>query len=72
MSLDGKVANVTGGSQGIGRATADGLTEAGAEVVVADLNPPDGGIRADVSGARSRRSSGRTACSSTASRPGSR
>ena len=49
MTLAGKVAIVTGGAQGIGRAIADGLESAGAEVVIADLNPPGGGIRADVS-----------------------
>ena len=47
-ALDGKVAIVTGGAQGIGAAIAAGLAAEGAEVVVADLNPPDGGIRADV------------------------
>jgi NAD(P)-dependent dehydrogenase (short-subunit alcohol dehydrogenase family) len=47
-SLDGKVAIVTGGAQGIGAAIASGLAAEGATVVVADLNPPDGGIRADV------------------------
>jgi NAD(P)-dependent dehydrogenase (short-subunit alcohol dehydrogenase family) len=46
--LDGRVAIVTGGAQGIGAAIASGLEAAGATVVVADLNPPDGGIRADV------------------------
>ncbi len=48
-TLDGKVAIVTGGSQGIGAAIAAGLAAAGAEVVIADLDPPDGGIRCDVS-----------------------
>ena len=48
-ALEGKVAIVTGGAQGIGRAIADGLAREGATMVVADLNPPQGGIRADVS-----------------------
>jgi NAD(P)-dependent dehydrogenase (short-subunit alcohol dehydrogenase family) len=47
-SLEGKVAIVTGGAQGIGAAIATGLEEDGATVVVADLRPPEGGIRADV------------------------
>ena len=49
MTLEGKVAIVTGGAQGIGRAIADGLAAEGAQVLVADLNPPPDGIRADVS-----------------------
>ena len=48
-ALDGKVAIVTGGAQGIGAAIASGLEAEGATVAVADLNPPEGGIRADVS-----------------------
>jgi NAD(P)-dependent dehydrogenase (short-subunit alcohol dehydrogenase family) len=56
--LDGKVAIVTGGAQGIGRAIADGLSRAGARIVVADLQQaeeaadgyPDGvGLTVDVS-----------------------
>jgi NAD(P)-dependent dehydrogenase (short-subunit alcohol dehydrogenase family) len=47
--LDGKVAVVTGGAQGIGRAIADGLQAEGATVAIADLNPPPDGFRADVS-----------------------
>jgi NAD(P)-dependent dehydrogenase (short-subunit alcohol dehydrogenase family) len=48
-ALDGRVAIVTGGAQGIGAAIAAGLEAEGATVVVADLSPPEGGIRADVS-----------------------
>jgi NAD(P)-dependent dehydrogenase (short-subunit alcohol dehydrogenase family) len=49
MRLEGKIAIVTGAAQGIGKAIADGLRAEGAEVVVADLNLQNGGIRADVS-----------------------
>ena len=48
MTLEGKVAIVTGGAQGIGAAIATGLAAEGVTVVVADLNPPEDGIRADV------------------------
>ncbi len=38
MSLHGKVAIVTGAAQGIGRAIAEALAQAGADIVVADLD----------------------------------
>ena len=38
MSLNGKIAVVTGGAQGIGQAIATTLAQEGADVVVADLN----------------------------------
>ena len=39
MSLEGKVAIVTGAAQGIGRAIAETLARHGADIVVADLDP---------------------------------
>ena len=38
LNLQGKVAIVTGGADGLGRAVCEGLAEAGANVVVADIN----------------------------------
>jgi sorbitol-6-phosphate 2-dehydrogenase len=38
LNLEGKVAIVTGGACGIGRAVCEGLAEVGANVVVADIN----------------------------------
>src|SRR4051794_41116620 len=38
LKLDGKVAVVTGGAQGIGYACAQALAEAGATVVIADMS----------------------------------
>jgi len=54
--LDGKVAVITGGSRGIGRAIALGLAEAGADIVVASRKLPDLEVVAGEISARGRRS----------------
>lgn len=36
--LDGKTAFITGGGRGIGLATAQALAEAGAHVIISDMN----------------------------------
>ena len=41
LRLDGRVAFVTGGAQGIGRAAAEALTEGGARVITGDLSGAD-------------------------------
>jgi len=41
LNLEGKVAIVTGGACGLGRAVCEGLAEVGAKVVVADVNEQD-------------------------------
>lgn len=42
LGLEGKVAMVTGGAQGIGKACCDGLAQVGVKVVVADVNEEAG------------------------------
>ena len=47
FSLEGKVALITGASRGIGKATAIGFANAGADVVVASRKLPDLELVAD-------------------------
>ena len=42
LSLEGKVAIVTGGGQGIGKAVVLGLAEVGAKVAIAEMNEETG------------------------------
>ncbi|WP_407541769.1 glucose 1-dehydrogenase (plasmid) [Deinococcus radiomollis] len=52
FKLDGKTALVTGAAQGIGFEIARGLSEAGAKVIIADLNPETGEAAASSIGGR--------------------
>jgi 2-hydroxycyclohexanecarboxyl-CoA dehydrogenase len=46
MSFNGKIAVVTGAASGIGQATAEALAEAGASVIVADIDREKGEVAA--------------------------
>src|ERR1700722_5137187 len=48
MDFTGKVALITGGGGGIGRAAAIGFADRGAKVVVVDVNADDGNASADI------------------------
>lgn len=52
MRLENKIALITGGSTGIGRAIALRFAQEGAQVLIADINEPDGQLTADTCGGR--------------------
>lgn len=60
MEINGKKVVIIGGASGMGRATAELLTERGAEVAVLDRQNSDGKTVAEAIGGRSTRLTSRT------------
>ena len=56
LSLENKVALITGGSSGIGRAAAETFAQAGATVVIADIDPVGGKETAEIISSSGRKS----------------
>lgn len=56
--LAGRVAFITGGGAGIGRATAERFAEEAAKVVIAEINPETGPLAAEAACARGKNSGG--------------